>query len=353
MGRSAWPNTEVAGEAHHRSEIRAVLGRDLRRGSEVELDNVPVHLVPEPDNPYDPNAVSVRVNGLVVGYLDRDTAARYRQPIRRIAASGLTATTTARLWARDDNGTLRARATVYLPDPALMLPLNDRPETAHTLIPWSSTFQVTKEKDHFDTLFKHVPPSGTGLLITTLHKGTRTLKNEAERPFVEVRVDGERVGEMSSVVSGHLLPLVEHCEALGQTPSAYAKISGSALAAELTLYATKATELSDTWLSAGPHAGPALQAWAEDYAVAPAYRSSVPSRNRSTSRPEPSTAPTRPTRQTASPVKGKPAARIVWGIVLFVLGLPAIASGAGAPLGILLWGLCAFLLWKPISAWLR
>ena len=35
-------------------------------------------LVPEPDNPYDANAVSVWANGLKVGYLSRDDARRYR-----------------------------------------------------------------------------------------------------------------------------------------------------------------------------------------------------------------------------------------------------------------------------------
>jgi hypothetical protein len=36
-------------------------------------------LVPEPDNPYDPNAVAVHVDSRIVAYLSRGNAARYRR----------------------------------------------------------------------------------------------------------------------------------------------------------------------------------------------------------------------------------------------------------------------------------
>ncbi|RKR13692.1 hypothetical protein [Arthrobacter oryzae] len=181
------------------------------------------------------------------------------------------AVTTARIWAYDGGDRLQARVTVALPDPELIAPLNEAPAGATTLVPWGSAIQVLKEEDHFDILFNYVPPGGVGLLIVSLHKAIRTLKHGAERPFVEVRLEGERVGELSNVTSVHLLPLLEHTETIGETALAYAKITGSALAAQLVLRAAKASEISNDWLSGGPHPAPKILPWATEYEVPPAY----------------------------------------------------------------------------------
>ncbi|GAB3568696.1 hypothetical protein GCM10027405_30810 [Arthrobacter alkaliphilus] len=128
-----------------------------------------------------------------------------------------------------------------------------------------------KEEDHFDVLFNHVPPDGVGLLLVSLRKAIHTLKNGTERPFVEVRLNGAPIGELSNVTSAHLLPLLEHAETVGETALAYARVTGSALAAQLVLHAAKATEISNDWLSAGPHPAPTLLPWTTAYDVPPAY----------------------------------------------------------------------------------
>lgn len=138
-----------------------------------------------------------------------------------------------RVWAYDAGNRLQARVTVALPEPGLIAPFDEAPAGVTTLVPWGTAIQVLKEENHFDVLFNHVPPEGTGLLLVSLHKAIRTLRNGVERPFVEVRLEGERVGELSNVTSAHLLPLLEHTETIGETALAYAKISGSALAARL------------------------------------------------------------------------------------------------------------------------
>jgi hypothetical protein len=274
LGRSEWPSVEVVGEHAYSGAIKAALRASkapiaVRSDSEVEA--VQVELVAEPDNPYDMNAISVRWRNQVLGYLSREDAIRYTQPIRRIIASGLTAATTARIWAFDGGDRLRARVTVALPEPELIAPLNEAPTGGNTLVPWGSAIQVLKEEDHFEILFNQVPPEGVGLLLVSLHKAIRTFKNGVERPFVEVRLEGERVGELSNVTSAHLLPLLEHTETIGETALAYAKITGSALAAQLVLHAAKATEISNDWLSDGPHPAPKLLPWATGYDVPPAY----------------------------------------------------------------------------------
>lgn len=274
LGRAEWPNVEVVGEHAYGKVIKAALranGALSARRTEGEAEGVQVELVAEPDNPYDSNAISVRWSGCVIGYLSREDALRYKQPIRRVIASGLLAATTARIWGHDDGAQLRARVTIALPESELITPLNEAPTGVSTLLPWGSGIQVLKEENHFDILSSHVPTDGRGLLLVSLHKEIKTLKNGTQRPFVEVRLDGKRVGELSNVTSAHLLPLLEHTEAVGETAVAYAKITGSALAAQLVLHAAKATEISNDWLSKGPHPAPKLLPLAANYEVPAAY----------------------------------------------------------------------------------
>lgn len=274
LGRPEWPNVEVVGEHAYGEGIRAALrasGALTAQRCEGEVERLQVELVVEPDNPYDSNAISVRWNGRVLGYLSREDAVRYAQPVRRISASGFAAASTARIWAYDEGDQLRARVTVALPEPAMIAPLNEAPTGVNTLLPWGSGIQILKEENHFDVLSRYVPSEGIGLLLVTLHKEIYTLKNGTQRPFVEVRLNGERVGELSNVTSAHLFPLLDHTEAVGETALAYVKITGSALAAQLVLQAAKATEISNDWLVTGPHAAPRLLPTAMEYVVPPAY----------------------------------------------------------------------------------
>lgn len=140
-----------------------------------------------------------------------------------------------------------------------------------TLLPWGSAIQVLKEENHFDILFSYLPIDGRGLLLVSLHKEMNTLRNGTQRPFVGVRLDGKQVGELSNVTSALLFPLLEHPEAVGETAVAYAKITGSALAAQRVLHAAKATEISNDWLSNGPHPAPKLLPVATRYEVPAAY----------------------------------------------------------------------------------
>lgn len=276
-GSNNFPSTEVVGESWREKQIAAAIGGKPRADKEVEL-TLPAELVPEPDNPHDPNAISVRVRGHVVGYLSKEDAARYREPIHRIAASGHEATTKARIWAvvrksYDNQGPARffSSVRVALSEPHLLVPSNGRPASAHSVLPWGGAVQVLGEEDHFDVVFNHVPRVGHGLVIVTLHKDVQKLKNGTEKPFLEVRIDGERIGQLSPTTSAHFLPVVDHLEAEGLHPAAWATIKGSSLAAQVTVQAAKATEVSDEWLHGAPAEFPALVAEAAHYSVPPAY----------------------------------------------------------------------------------
>lgn len=298
FGRKLWPSIEVEGEFAREAELVKVIGGRPSPNRDIELDLVPVTLVPEPGNPHDKNAITVQAEGHIVGYLSRADAVRYQQSIYRITASGAATATTARIWASTDDWggqkKFRARVSVALPEPDMMLPLNDPPEGQYNLIPWGGGVQVTKEEEHLDVLFRHVPPSGGGLLYVSLHQCIKTLKNGAQKPFVEVRVDGQRAGELTPVTSAHFLPTIQHLEASDEIPTALAKITGSAVAVQLVLQAAKAPEIPNEWFANSPNQVPKLVPRLERYLLAakPAVKNAVasverPARNSQQSIPPP------------------------------------------------------------------
>lgn len=65
---------EVVGEASYQDSLWRVCGRS--QGEKVRHDVIAV-LVPEPTNPYDSNAISVQIDGDLVGYLPKEIAGTY------------------------------------------------------------------------------------------------------------------------------------------------------------------------------------------------------------------------------------------------------------------------------------
>ncbi len=72
---------EVVGESHYQEALWRIVGG--RNPDPVRHETHAV-LVPDPSNRYDPNAIEVRVDGTLVGYLSRDDAAAYRPGVLRL-----------------------------------------------------------------------------------------------------------------------------------------------------------------------------------------------------------------------------------------------------------------------------
>ena len=72
---------EVVGESHRQEELWRIVG-----GLRADYVRFDVHaiLVPDPHNEFDPNAVEVRIDGILVGYLSREDAVHYRPGLLRI-----------------------------------------------------------------------------------------------------------------------------------------------------------------------------------------------------------------------------------------------------------------------------
>ena len=66
---------EVVGESHCQEALWTLVGG--RSTERVRCEAYAV-LVPDPDNRYDANAIEVRIDGQIVGYLSGDDAAAYR-----------------------------------------------------------------------------------------------------------------------------------------------------------------------------------------------------------------------------------------------------------------------------------
>jgi hypothetical protein len=281
--------------------------------------------VPEPDNPYDKNAISVRIKGKVVGYLEREVAPLYKPHVDRITASGHLPTTTARVWAStrsawdDSSARLVSNVRLALAEPHVLVPLNDPPTEKYSVIPWGAGLQVTGEDNHFDVLAPHVTKDGRGLLLVTLHRGTEQ-KARTTAEFIEVRVGGQRVGQMTGASSAHYFPLIDHLEKKGMTAAAWAHLKGSGLAAEVVLQAAKAAEIDSAWLSGKPVTVPELIPASKNYTVPDAY---IEPKKPNGNKPG-GAAPTasRVAQGTAAPKKAKAGCGMV---VAFVVGLAGLA----------------------------
>jgi hypothetical protein len=64
-------SVNVVGESHYQPAIRAACGAGV---NEDVLFECFAELVPEPENPYDPNAIKVLIDGRKVGHLARSDA---------------------------------------------------------------------------------------------------------------------------------------------------------------------------------------------------------------------------------------------------------------------------------------
>src|SRR4051812_39684288 len=65
----------VVGTSHYQDVLLALTRR--QGDEEVRVEKLAV-FVPEPDNPHDPNAIAVHVDGQLVGYLAREENVRWR-----------------------------------------------------------------------------------------------------------------------------------------------------------------------------------------------------------------------------------------------------------------------------------
>jgi hypothetical protein len=99
----------VAGVVHHTAEIARVY--PLRRaGQEPVSQDIFATLQRQPQNPHDPNAVAVLLDGHLAGYIPKENASAWSHYLARLEADGYRVKVHARIWIGNDNYYLNLRA---------------------------------------------------------------------------------------------------------------------------------------------------------------------------------------------------------------------------------------------------
>lgn len=75
---------EVVGESFYQDALNDLCGGKCEDGHEMECLAI---LRPEPDNPYDSNAVAILIRGRKVAHLDRESAKRFNGEMRAMGAT--------------------------------------------------------------------------------------------------------------------------------------------------------------------------------------------------------------------------------------------------------------------------
>lgn len=93
-GSYEWPSQgycgfDIVGESNYQAALYKLAQPHDEKGTDKICK---AYLVPEDDNPYDNKAVRVDIEGMTVGYMDRDTARSFR---RRLGSKKLTGKITA------------------------------------------------------------------------------------------------------------------------------------------------------------------------------------------------------------------------------------------------------------------
>lgn len=214
-------------------------------------------LVPERDNPESPFSISLRWNGLTLGYMSTRDSVDLFPEISRVASSGFTPTTPARLWGSPAQD--RFRLDFSKPKSGSAVPLNGPPSEPFVLLPNGAALQVQGEENHLDFLVPYVPPSGSGRVLLTL------VKPEGSEAY-EVLLDGHVVGSLTAVTSKKLAEPFDLFAERGLGIGVRGKIAGNDLDCQLTVNVARANEFTQEDLQASQTLIPELKPFsAEGY----------------------------------------------------------------------------------------
>ena len=84
LARSRGFNQEIVGEAAFQVALRRIAGPKSEHSKNTVVNAV---LICQTDNPHDPNAVAVKIAGMMVGFLSREDAKLFRAELSTLDAS--------------------------------------------------------------------------------------------------------------------------------------------------------------------------------------------------------------------------------------------------------------------------
>lgn len=195
----------------------------------------------------DPDTIFVVVSGYTVGRLGHDDVRRYREQVAIADAAQTHIPVSMRLWARDDEGIIRSRASVQVCAPNLIQPPAKLPDGAYVVLPHGTKVQVTGEDAHLAELAAILAGRPEVAVVATLHEAPPV--GRATKTRVEVRIEDQRVGALSPTMAEHFLPTVQAASAVGLLVVCRASVVGSSLKADVILDAAKSGDLTQEWIA--------------------------------------------------------------------------------------------------------
>lgn len=202
----------VVGESLHQPALRRAAGSRVADVSDGHFENaIPVTacLVPEPGNPDDPNAVAVTVGEELVGYLPAADARTWQPVLVRAWGLGRFVTCSGSISGGGPQRSYGIFLTVCRPievEFVVNAPGGTWPVVG------SASVTVVGEEEHPGSLAGLRPHAG---VAATLHPARS--HREAGEAALEVRIDGNRVGELTQAMSRRYAGLVAEAEARGLT----------------------------------------------------------------------------------------------------------------------------------------
>ncbi len=213
MRLSSQGRVRVVGESHYQPAIRALAGGRVTTDFDDAVQCV-AFLIPEPENPHDRHAVRVDVAGQTVGYLEREMAAVYQPPLLALRDQAKVGWCPARIMG---DGHRPYGVYLHLGIADMLCTVNST-DGLEMLDPEKSV-TVTRKEDHQDVLGRYGRDAPTlvavSLALCTVAKGKHVGSST-----LEVRVDGERVGELTKAMGDRYLPIVAPLLERGVAPGA-------------------------------------------------------------------------------------------------------------------------------------
>ncbi|CAN5549538.1 hypothetical protein BH24ACT15_BH24ACT15_38510 [soil metagenome] len=231
----------VVGESHYQPALKAAAhGRTVAEG---DLDNaIPVNavLVPEPKNKYDRNAVRVDVEGRTAGYLSRETAVLYQPVLLQLQAESKLGWCPGRIMG----GGRRSYGLYLHMSPPERLVCVNLPRDLK-ILDADRNVTVTGEEKHQDTLESIAAGRDTVAVFASFAPCKIAKGKYAGAEGVEVRIDDERVGELTKAMSDRYGPVVRAVAAGGNEPGCEALVMTSVRGYQVELRMPRQDDLQD------------------------------------------------------------------------------------------------------------
>ncbi|ALU40002.1 hypothetical protein AS188_09885 [Kocuria flava] len=305
---------EIVTENFYDTEIMRVFG-GLSFGK-LRTWEGPAALVPEPDNPFDPTTVSVRIGRNKIGHLAQQDAQRYWPYLARVVASGYTPVAPLKLEAtvlrQDGQAEVDATARLSIAAPDLLFPLNTPPAQA-AVLPQGPSIKVLDEQEFAEYLHGIVPPSGEGRVMLTLEVNKVRNAHGQTVDTVDVLYERRQVGRLATQMSRQFIPIIDHAFQHELLTAVWGTVRGSAYEVSMTVQAARPDEIPASWFEELPNDVPELLPPAESYPVPDAYVPAEADRSRNARKWRKGFAVAAPAEAPAGPEAGPSAQRSAGG----------------------------------------